>query len=121
MLASYYELLRTTGYVGVEGMVPCSESSMSMMLNTQASPENLCELAGVSVFRTKSVQNIRRQLEMLAEKANVKVEAIQTVMTGVNGNRRTTVCISPYWMSSSPRRNICSINNCSVRTFPYRH
>jgi 3-oxoacyl-(acyl-carrier-protein) synthase len=86
MLASYYELLRKTGYVGVEGMVPCSECSMSMMLNTQASPENLCELAGVSVFRTKSVQNIRRQLEMLAEKANVKVEAIQTVMTGVNGN-----------------------------------
>ena len=27
MLASYYELLRTTGYVGVEGMVPCSERS----------------------------------------------------------------------------------------------
>lgn len=86
MVESYYELLRKTGYVGVEGMVPCGECAMSMMLNTKASTDNLCELAGVSVFRTKSVQNIRKQLEALVEKANIKVEAIQTVMTGVNGN-----------------------------------
>ena len=86
MVESYYELLRKTGYVGVEGMVPCSECAMSMMLNTKASTDNLCELAGVSVFRTKSVQNIRKQLEALVENANIKVETIQTVMTGVNGN-----------------------------------
>ena len=67
-------------------MVPCGECAMSMMLNTKASTDNLCELAGVSVFRTKSVQNIRKQLEALVEKANIKVEAIQTVITGVNGN-----------------------------------
>lgn len=86
MIESYYELLRKTGYVGVEGMVPCGECAMSMMLNTKASTDNLCELAGVSVFRTKSVQNIRKQLEALVEKANIKVETIQMVMTGVNGN-----------------------------------
>ena len=86
MVESYYELLRKTGYVGVEGMVPCGECAMSMMLNKQVSPDNLCELAGVSVFRMKSVQNIRKQLEALVEKANIKVEAIQMVMTGVNGN-----------------------------------
>ena len=86
MVESYYELLRKTGYVGVEGMVPCGECAMSMMLNTKASTDNLCELAGVSVFRTKSVQNIRKQLEALVENANIKVETIQTVMTGVNGN-----------------------------------
>jgi len=86
MVESYYELLRKTGYVGVEGMVPCSECAMSMMLNKHVSPDNLCELAGVSVFRIKSVQNIRKQLEALVENANIKVETIQTVMTGVNGN-----------------------------------
>ena len=86
MVESYYELLRKTGYVGVEGMVPCGECAMSMMLNKQVSPDNLCELAGVSIFRMKSVQNIRKQLEALVEKANIKVEAIQTVITGVNGN-----------------------------------
>ena len=86
MVESYYELLRKTGYVGVEGMVPCGECSMSMMLNKQVSPDNLCELAGVSIFRMKSVQNIRKQLEALVEKANIKVETIQMVMTGVNGN-----------------------------------
>ena len=86
MVESYFELLRKTGYVGVEGMVPCGECAMSMMLNKQASTENLCELAGISVFRTKSLANIRKQLEQLAEQAGVKVEDIQTVMTGVNGN-----------------------------------
>ena len=69
MVESYYELLRKTGYVGVEGMVPCGECAMSMMLNTKASTDNLCELAGVSIFRMKSVQNIRKQLEALVEKA----------------------------------------------------
>ncbi len=86
MVESYYELLRKTGYVGVEGMVPCGECAMSMMLNKQVSPDNLCELAGVSIFRMKSVQNIRKQLEAQVEKANIKVETIQMVMTGVNGN-----------------------------------
>ena len=86
MVESYYELLRKTGYVGVEGMVPCGECAMSMMLNKQVSPDNLCELAGVSIFRMKSVQNICKQLEALVEKANIKVETIQMVMTGVNGN-----------------------------------
>ena len=86
MIESYYELLRKTGYVGVEGMVPCGECAMSMMLNKQVSPDNLCELAGVSIFRMKSVQNIRKQLEALVEKANIKVETIQMVMTVVNGN-----------------------------------
>lgn len=86
MVESYFELLKKTGYVGVEGMVPCGECAMSMMLNKQASSENLCELAGVSVFRTKSLANIRKQLALLAEKAGINLEEIQTVMTGVNGN-----------------------------------
>lgn len=86
MVESYFELLKKTGYVGVEGMVPCGECAMSMMLNKQASSENLCELAGVSVFRTKSLANIRKQLALLAEKAGIHMEEIQTIMTGVNGN-----------------------------------
>ena len=86
MVQSYYELLRKTGYVGIEGMVPCSECSMSMMLNTEASTDNLCELAGVSVFRMKSIQNIRKHLERLLKETQLDLAAIQTVMTGVNGN-----------------------------------
>ena len=86
MVDTYFELLKKTGYVGVEGMAPCGDCAMSMMLNKQASAENLCELAGISVFRSKSLANIRKQLEQLAEQAGMKVEDIQTVMTGVNGN-----------------------------------
>lgn len=86
MIESYFELLQKTGYVGVEGMVACGECAMSMMLNTQESLDNLCELAGVSVFRMKSLQNIRKHLELLLEAAHLQIEDIQAVMTGVNGN-----------------------------------
>ena len=126
MVESYYELLRKTGYVGVEGMVPCGECAMSMMLNKQVSPDNLCELAGVSIFRMKSVQNIRKQLEALVEKANIKVETIQMVMTGVNGNPENDRLYQPVLdelfpqAESSRRRSICNINSCSVRTIRYR-
>ena len=86
MVASYCELLQKTGYVGVEGMVPCGECAMSMMLNKQVSPDNLCELAGVSVFRTKSLQNIRKHLDNLLKETQLDLADIHTVMTGVNGN-----------------------------------
>lgn len=86
MVESYFELLQKTGYVGVEGMVPCGECAMSMMLNTQESSDNLCELAGVSVFRMRSLQNVRKHLELLLKAAHIQIEDIQTVMTGVNGN-----------------------------------
>ena len=86
MVESYFELLQKTGYVGVEGMVPCGECAMSMMLNTQESSDNLCELAGVSVFRMRSLQNVGKHLGHLLKAAHIQIEDIQTVMTGVNGN-----------------------------------
>ena len=95
MVASYYELLQKTGYVGVEGMVPCGECAMSMMLNKQVSLDNLCELAGVSVFRTKSLQNIRMHLEILLKESQIDMADIQTVMTGVNGNPENDCLYQP--------------------------
>ena len=95
MAASYYELLQKTGYVGVDGMEPCSECAMSMMLNKQVSPDNLCELAGVRVFRTKSLQNIRKHLEILVKEAQIDLADIQTVMTGVNGNPENDCLYQP--------------------------
>ena len=86
MVESYFELLQKTGYVGVEGMVPCGECAMSMMLNTQESSDNLCELAGVSVFRMRSLQNVGKHLGHLLKAAHIQIEDIQMVMTGVNGN-----------------------------------
>lgn len=86
MMESYYELLQKTGYVGVEGMVPCGECAMSMMLNTQESSGSLCELAGISVFRMKSLPNIGKHLAHLLKAAHIQMDDIQAVMTGVNGN-----------------------------------
>ena len=102
MVESYYELLQKTGYVGVEGMVPCGECAMSMMLNTQESSDNLCELAGVSVFRMKSLQNIQKHLDSLMKSAHLQIEDIQAVMTGVNGNPKNDRLYQPIldaWFS----------------------
>ena len=102
MVESYFELLQKTGYVGVEGMVPCGECAMSMMLNTQESSDNLCELAGVSVFRMRSLQNVRKHLELLLKAAHIQIEDIQMVMTGVNGNPKNDRLYQPIldaWFS----------------------
>ena len=76
-------------------MVPCGECAMSMMLNKQVSLDNLCELAGVSVFRTKSLQNIRMHLEILLKESQIDMADIQTVMTGVNGNPENDCLYQP--------------------------
>ena len=102
MVESYYELLQKTGYVGVEGMVPCGECAMSMMLNTQESSDNLCELAGVSVFRMKSLQNIQKHLDSLMKSAHLQIEDVQAVMTGVNENPKNDRLYQPIldaWFS----------------------
>ena len=102
MVESYFELLQKTGYVGVEGMVPCGECAMSMMLNTQESSDNLCELAGVSVFRMRSLQNVGKHLGHLLKAAHIQIEDIQMVMTGVNGNPKNDRLYQPVldeWFS----------------------
>ena len=102
MVESYFELLQKTGYVGVEGMVPCGECAMSMMLNTPESSDNLCELAGVSVFRMRSLQNVGKHLGHLLKAAHIQIEDIQMVMTGVNGNPKNDRLYQPVldeWFS----------------------
>ena len=86
MVESYFELLRKTGYVGQPQMVPCGEVSMSMMLNTEAAQTDLCELAGIVICHKPSAGILKDRLMAMLDHADVSIDAISAVMTGVNGN-----------------------------------
>ncbi len=86
MVESYFELLRKTGYVGIPGMVPCGEVSMSMVLNTETSPADLCELAGIVICHKPSGKVFGRKLCSMLDAANLAIQDISAVMTGINGN-----------------------------------
>ena len=86
MTESYFGLLKKVGYVGVEGMVPCGEVAMSMMLNTAESADNLCELSGVSISFRSSRERLQQQLDTLLAEAGMTIADLSAVMTGANGN-----------------------------------
>lgn len=86
MVDNYFELLRKTGYVGVPGMVPCSETTMSMMLNTNVAPDHLCELAGICILHRPDANRLKTQVEKLLSEAKMSRADISSVITGVNGN-----------------------------------
>ena len=79
---------------------------MSMMLNKKESPDNLCELSGLSVFRMKSYQNVRKHLESLVEKAELQMRDIQIVMTGLNGNPQNDQLYQPLLNDLFPQTKI---------------
>lgn len=86
MIASYYELLKRTGYVGVKGMVPCGEVAMSMLLNTEKKADSLCGLAAVTISSFISMNQMRQQVEKMLSNAGMTYGDLSAVMTGVNGN-----------------------------------
>ena len=86
MTEQYFSLLQKVGYVGVDGMVPCGEVAMSMMLNTSDAVEHLCELAGLTICFRPSREKLQSQFEEMLAKADMTLADISAVMTGVNGH-----------------------------------
>ena len=86
MTEQYFSLLQKVGYVGVDGMVPCGEVAMSMMLNTSDAVEHLCELAGLTICFRPSHEKLQSQFEEMLAKADMTLADISAVMTGVNGH-----------------------------------
>ena len=87
MTELFFSLLQKTGYVGAEGMVPCGEVAMSMLLNTNGDVDVLCELAGISLSYHPSMDGLRKQMEKMFEQAGMAMEDVSAIMTGVNGNK----------------------------------
>lgn len=87
MVESYYNLLRKTGYVGEEGMVPCGEVAMSMMLGLNKSDKTLCELAGIRLFNNPSYETLATEIDKMLDDAHLHVDDISSIMTGMNGRK----------------------------------
>ncbi len=86
MVESYFELLKKTGYVGVENMAPCGEVAMSMLMTLDDSVDHLCELAGVSICHHYSFDQLKSLVGQMLEKAGLALKDVDAVLTGVNGN-----------------------------------
>ena len=86
MTEQYFSLLQKVGYLGVDGMVPCGEVAMSMMLNTSETVEHLCELAGLRISFRPSREKLQQQLDDMLADADMTLSDISAVMTGVNGD-----------------------------------
>ena len=86
MTEQYFSLLQKVGYLGVDGMVPCGEVAMSMMLNTSETVEHLCELAGLRISFRPSREKLQQQLDDMLADADMTLLDISAVMTGVNGD-----------------------------------
>lgn len=88
MIDSYYELLAKTGYLGIDGMCPCSELSVSMMLSSETKNSSLCTIAGVDVFHSSSSDLFEQRIKNLIENIGLTINDIDVIFTGVNGNKR---------------------------------
>lgn len=86
MVESYYQLMKKSGYVGQEGMVPCGEVAMSMMLNTDESADSLCELAGIRLCHRPTKELLQQHIDNLLSEADMTMDDLSVVMTGMNGN-----------------------------------
>ena len=86
MVESYFELLKKTGYVGVENMAPCGEVAVSMLMTLDGSVDHLCELAGISISHSFSFDHLNNLAGQMLEKAGLAMEDVDAVLTGVNGN-----------------------------------
>lgn len=86
MTEGYFSKLKQVNFVGVEGMVPCGEMAMSMLLNTDPSTDHLAELAGIRMSFRPSGEQLRQQLDSLLAQAGMTLDDVSLVMTGMNGN-----------------------------------
>lgn len=87
MVESYFNLLRRAEYVGLEGMVPCGEVAMSMIVGTKVNDTTLCEISGIKIFNNIHINCLKIEIEQMLSSANMTFEDICAIMTGVNGRQ----------------------------------
>ena len=87
MTEECFGLQKKIGFVGVEGMDPCGEVAVSMMLNNSDSSKVLCEIAGISLLHKPTINDIKQKLVAILGEANISASEIGAVVTGKNGNK----------------------------------
>ena len=85
MLEPYFELLKKSELVGLEGMVPCGEISMSMMLTANEPADALCELAGVRIMHRPTIETLQQAVGRMLEQAHMSPSDLSAIMNGTNG------------------------------------
>ncbi len=82
----YFGLLQKSGYIGVHGMDPCSEVTVSMLLTSIAEKENLCRIAGMCICRPQGIDDLVEQLDAMLQKAGANRTTISAILSGKNSN-----------------------------------
>lgn len=92
MVDSYINLLCKTGYLSMNGMVPCGEVAVSALLTTHTPPHSslnsplnshLCELPSIRISPLSS--HLSPLLDSMLHEAGLTINDISAVMVGTNG------------------------------------
>jgi len=79
----YFTLLKKIGFA-VNGFV--GEVAVSMMLEASFTRDALCRLSGMTMLYRPTEDDLQRELTQLLQQAQVRMEDVDVVMTGMSGN-----------------------------------
>lgn len=86
MVDSHFELMKKSGFYGMDGMVPCGEVAVSTMLTKDPEAKSLCRLASVTHGCFQGIEGVKQQLESMLSQSGLQISDIDAVMLGTNGN-----------------------------------
>ena len=85
MTPNYFLLLKRIGYLGHARNGFSGETALSMMLSTQQNENALCKVRGMEICYRPNKEELKRSLEAMLENCNCRLEDIDAIMTGYNG------------------------------------
>lgn len=118
MTEGYFSKLQQVNFVGVEGMVPCGEMAMSMLLNTDPSVDHLAELAGIRMSFRPSGEQLKQQLDSLLAQSGMTLDDVSLVMTGMNGNPANDQLYKPMLETLFAKKNTMDYKRVFGENYP---
>ena len=85
MTPNYFLLLKRIGYLGHAANGFSGETALSMMLSTQRNENALCKVRGMELRYRPTKEELKQSLDLMFEKSNCRLQDIDAVMTGYNG------------------------------------
>jgi 3-oxoacyl-(acyl-carrier-protein) synthase len=85
MTPSYFVLLKRIGYLGHSGTGFSGETAVNLLLGRQWRENALCRLQGIEFLYRPEKDDLLQTLEHLLQQAQCRLEDVDAVMTGNNG------------------------------------
>jgi 3-oxoacyl-(acyl-carrier-protein) synthase len=85
MTPKYFTLLKRIGYLGHAANGFSGETAINLMLTATPNPKALCRVSGVEILYTTALNRLKDSLMQLLEQAQLRLEDIDAVMIGHNG------------------------------------